>query len=1167
MPRRGIWSFFGWRPSRIALWCVLSGLTMTVAELTPRLPGQAQAFTASLSGSVTDASGGLVPGAELTLENTQEGISRTTASSGNGSYVFSLLPPGTYSLRASKSGFQGLVRNGIVLTVGGASNLTITLKVGQSAQTIEVTGGAPILNTSNANLGSEVTQRQVLEMPLNLRNVYGLVTLDSSVNNSTQKQLLNPGGVNSDYDDQDIAFFNFGGGRFGTTAFLSDGTWNASGDWGGTMYAPGVDETQEFKIETNSFSAQYGWSMGNVVNLVTKSGTSSFHGDVFEFLRNADLDANNYFNNLAGIQRPAFHQNQFGVAAGGPLYIPGIYRQRNKTFIFGYYEGRRQSNPDTLVTTVPTADMKSGNFSSFLNSGTVIYNPFTTVQSSNGYSRAPFSGNMIPAGNIDPVASKLLTYWPSPTQPGLSNNFTSSAPSTAGQDAYTVRVDHNFTDNTRFFARWSQKRQYLSLGAPFFGATNPAGPENLVPDNRWQFASNLSHVFSPTLVMSATLGWSRWIEGRVPQGKDFNPSSLGLPSFLDSFANNFPAINVDGIYGLGAASNGGGSTQNTPRETRTAALDVNKTLGSHTLNAGFTFIDLEQRSEQNSQASFTFPASMTAGPNPVVDTGGVGFASFLLGTGSTGSVVQNAQPAFQKAFWGWYLQDDWKVTSKLTLNLGLRYDFQTAPTERFNQLAWFDFASVNPISSQIGFQVPGEYVYAGGNNGRGLYRPQYTNFAPRVSFAYQMHNRFVMRGGFAMFYIPAIEIGGATPGYSQSTPYEGTANGYQPVNLLSNPFPTGLVPVTGNALGGLTEIGQNVDAYEHYRPTPYVEQWTYSLAYQFGGNDSLEATYIGNHGLKLPLSGLEKNQLPQQDLALGNTLLDQVNNPFYGHITSSACGLNEATVTRAQLLRPYPEYCSVNDDQVPAGSSWYQALEVKFNHRFSHGLQFLASFTYSKYLDNTSGPTSWASGTPDSVQNSYNLAADKSLDPNDIPKSLVLSWVYDLPVGKGKAVGSGFRKVPQAILGNWQVSTIATFKDGFPLSVRTLTNNTNSLGGTQRPNIVGDPKPANQSIYDWVNPEAFSQPAAFTFGNAPRTMGYLRAPGYANWDIGIHKEWNWRELLRLQFRAEFFNTFNRANFYAPTASPGLSYLIPGQFGQITSAFPARDTQFALKLYW
>ena len=907
--------------------------------------------------------------------------------------------------------------------------------------------------------------------------------------------------------------------------------------------------------------------MGNVVNLVTKSGTNSFHGDAFEFLRNNHLDANNYFNNAAGIPRPAFHQNQFGLAAGGPLYIPGLYRQRNKTFVFGYYEGRRQSNPDTLVATVPTAAMKNGDFSAFLSSGRVIYNPFTTVQTANGYNRAPFSGNIIPPSLFNPVSAKLLSYWPSPTQPGVSNNFTSAAPSTAGQDGYTVRVDHNFTDNTRFFARWSQKREFLTLGAPFFGPNNPAGPENLVPDNRWQFASNLSHVFSPTLVLSATFGWSREVEGRQPQGANFLPSSLGLPASLDSFANNFPAINVNGIYGLGSASNGGGSVQRFPREARTAALDASKTAGPHTMHIGFTLIDFENRTIENSQASFSFLNSMTAGPNPVIDTGGIGFASFLLGTGSSGQVAQNAQIAFRKGFWGWYLQDDWKVTPKLTLNLGVRYDFQTAPTERFNQLASFNFTAVNPISNQIGFQVPGEYLYAGGKNGRGLYNPQYTNFAPRIGFAYQLHSHLVTRGGFAMFYIPTIQLGGASPGFSQTTPYEGTVNGYTPVNLLSNPFPAGLLPVTGNSLGGLAEVGQGVDAYERYRPTPYVEQWTYSLAYQFGANDSLEATYIGNHGVKLPLSGLEKNQLPPQDLSLGNALLQPVANPFYRLVTTSGCGLNEPTVIRAQLLRPYPEYCNINDNQIPAGSSWYQAVELQFNHRFSHGLQLLASFIYSKYLDNTSGPNSWATARPDEVQNSYNLAAEKSLDPNDIPRSLVLSWIYDLPVGKGKPIGSGFNKVSQAVLGNWQVSAIATFKDGFPLGVTNLTNNANSQGGTQRPNIVGNPVPANQGVYNWINPAAFTQPAPFTYGDAPRTMSYLRAPGYANWDIGIHKEWNWRELLRLQFRAELFNAFNRANFYAPTANPGLSYFIAGQFGQITSAFPARDTQFALKLYW
>jgi len=326
------------------------------------LRAQAQAFNASLGGTVFDNTGGVIAGVEVTLTSVGQGFSRKYTTSSDGKYFFSLLPPGQYSLSAEKTGFQSYSQSGITLGLGQAASMNLTLELGAVTQSITVNADAPMLNVSDQNISSDVTQRQVVELPLNLRNVFGFVLLNSSVNNSAQNQVLNPSGTNSGYDDQDIAFFNFGGGRFGTTAFLLDGHWDVAGNWGGTMYVPGVDETLELKVETNTFSTQYGLSMGNVLNVVTKSGTHSFHGDAFEFLRNSALDANNYFNNAAGIARPAFRENQFGATAGGPLYIPKLYEQRDRTFIFGSYQGRRSIPPATLTTTLPTAAAKKGGF-------------------------------------------------------------------------------------------------------------------------------------------------------------------------------------------------------------------------------------------------------------------------------------------------------------------------------------------------------------------------------------------------------------------------------------------------------------------------------------------------------------------------------------------------------------------------------------------------------------------------------------------------------------------------------------------------------------------------------------------------------------------------------------------------------------------------------------
>jgi hypothetical protein len=718
------------------------------------LSAQSQTFNATVSGIVYDSGRAVVPDAAVTITNSELGLRREFHTSSDGRYTFTLLPPGRYSLTVEKTGLRTYTQNGIDLSVGQSASLDVTLTVEGVTERVNVDAAAPLLNTSDANISSDVNQRAAVELPLNWRNVFGLVFLNSSVNNSQHTQ-WQAGGSYQGNADQDIAFFNFGGGRFGNTAFLLDGHWDVGPDWGGVSYVPGVDELQEFKVQTNTFSAQYGWSMGNVVNAITKSGTSTFHGDVFEFFRNSALDANNFFNNAAGIDRPQFKRNQFGVSAGGPLYIPHLYSHRDKTFFFGMYEGLRQQTPVTLLTTVPTADFRAGDFSSLLGGSAGVdalgrpvragqlYDPTSTraitaglvdsrtgrVATQSGYIRDPFAGNQIPVGMFDRVASNILSYWPSPNGAGAVNNYTATGGSPAASDQYTIRGDHNFNDNSRLFIRWSQKREYKQERAPLLGADNPAGPGSRNPNNRWDAAINFNHVFSPSLVMSFNWGWNRWVEGGVRQGVPFDLTKIGLPSFLNTSPGAFPTINADGVVSLGS----GGNSSN-PRENRTYAIDFTKVLSAHSLNFGFTFVDLLQNSVNGSAATFNFPVSMTAGPDPIAPeaNSGFGFASFLLGTGTSGTFPLNAEPALKKNYFGWYLQDDWKVTPRLTLNLGARYDIQAAAIDRFDRLAWFDFNDANPISQAVGFTVPGSLVYTGGENRRGVYQPQYTNIAPRI---------------------------------------------------------------------------------------------------------------------------------------------------------------------------------------------------------------------------------------------------------------------------------------------------------------------------------------------------------------------------------------------------------------------------------------------------
>ena len=1090
------------------------------------LRAQGQATSATLSGTVLDRSGAGIPGATATLRGADAQFTRVFTTQGDGRFVFTLVPAGQYVMTVEKEGFKHYEQRGIVLGLAESANQVVTLDVGAVSETVTVEGVAPLLNTSNANVDSDVTAHQAVELPLNWRNVYQLTTLDSSVQDSNVHQVAGVG-TNSGNAEQDGGLINFGGGRFGTTAFLLDGHWDSAGDWDGLIYAPSVDEVQEFKIQSYAFTAQYGWATGNFVNAITKSGTNGFHGSAYEFARNSALDANGFFNNINGIPKSDFSRNQYGFTVGGPLRIPHLYDGRDKTYFFGSMEILRQANPFTLQTTIPTDAFRTGDFSALLGSSLgndalgrpilsgAIYNPFTTrtvtagqvdpttglTATQSGSVRDPFPGNLIPSGLINPVSNNLIQYWPEPTNNGLSNNYAAFAALPVRSTRYTVKIDQNISDKSRFYARYSQEWLVRHQSGEFFGADDPGGPGTTTPNNRWDVGLNFTHTFSPTLVMSLTGGWNRWIEVFNPQGNGFVPSTLGLPTSLD-VNKVFPTISLTDNFGLG-----GGGASNDPREDRTFGIDLTKVRGNHIFNSGFMGVMLTTNDGGTPATTFPFSADMTSGPDPTVGnpSTGNGFASFLLGTGANGGAfTYNASSAISKKYLGWYFQDDWKATRKLTLNLGLRYEIQTAPTDRFDRLTSFDRNAVNPLSAAVGFNVPGQLNYVGGGHAHGVYDSPFNNIAPRLGVAYQLADKLVLRGGFGIYFVPAIEQGDYQGldlyGFSQATGWVATLDGITPNNLLSDPFPTGLIAPAGKANGALTNVGQSVDAIYRDRPTPYVEQWTAGFQYAPTHNDNFDITYIGNHGVKLiygnGAGSVQANQLPPANLALGNGLLNQVTNPFFGSIANSSCGLDQSTVIAAQLLRPFPEYCNVTSIQEPSGSSWYDAARINFTHRLSHGLQLLASFTVSKFLDQSSGPESWATRGGTTILNNYNLAGEKSLDTNDIPRSLVLSYIYEVPVGRGKKFGSGMTRGLDAVAGGWQVSGITTFKSGFPLAIEdSINNNAAVFGGGQRPNIVGDPNSGTcpggipvHTLNCWFNTSAFSQPAPYTYGNGPRTM-------------------------------------------------------------------------------
>jgi len=1171
---------------------MLCALTLLLLSGT-QLYGQSQAITATLSGSIFDPTGLAVSSAKVTLTSPEHAIIRTTSTEANGLYTFTLLPPAVYRLEVEAAGFKHYKQEGISLGAGQTAEQNVSLVVGALTENIEVISQVPLMNADNANISSDVSARQVAELPLNLRNVISLAELNSSVSNAAEEQVVGAPGI-SGSADQDVSFLNFGGTFFDTAEYLLDGTWDTRTDWGGVIYVPAVDDVQEFKIQTNAFTSQYGWSSGNVINVVTKSGSNGFHGDAYEFYRNSNVDARYFFNNGA---QPSFHRNQFGGTVGGPI-------RKDKTFFFAYYEGLRQATPATYVGTMPTEAERAGDFSALLGGPTgqtdalgrailsgAIYNPFSTRQitagqvdpvtgltaTQTGYIRDPFPGNIIPPNLLDKIAEGVATgkYWPSPTNNNLINNFTEAAAAAAHSNEYSVRIDHNFSDNDRFNARWSQKYESKINYPTYYGTSDEGGPGVVAPNNRYSVNLGYNHIFSPTFDMSLNFGVNRHVEQSVTQSFGFQSSTVGLPSFINSIAPSFPEIQPQSYSPLGAQA--GLDNYQVPQTLWTSSVDFTKMKGKHTF--AFGFMDVWARLDGGHYANtvLQFQTTSTAGPNPQLETAGTGngFASFLLGVGSgTDQTGFNQFPATDKSLLGWYLQDNWKATRKLTLNLGLRYEIQTAPTERFNAQQYFDFTAVNPISAAVGFNVPGALIF-NSSNSRGLYDTSYTNFAPRIGLAYQLRDKLVFRGGYGIFFVPNIYNQGPNIGYSQATPWVTTLNGgLNPSSTLSgnttlglpSAFPNGQVPVTGNSLGALTDVGYGLNpVVDNVRHSPYVQQWMGGVQYSFTPNDLIDVSYVGNHGVHVLSQYLEWNELPTADLALGNQLNQMVPNPFYGHIKSSGCGLDQPTIVEGQLLRPFPEYCSVTEAPPAVGSSTYNALQATYTHRWHSGLQLNFSYTYSKFMDDVQGASGWAfPGSGSSVRNSYDLAAERSVDASDLTHSLVVNYTYELPFGKGKQLGADWNRPMNAVLGGWQWSGIVTAHTGLPLSINPASNNTGGFGFNQRPNLVPgvSPVPQNQSINDWINAAAFSQPTPFTFGDASRFMSNLRAPGFVNWDMGLQKWWNFTETKRFQFRFELFNAFNHPNFFEPDTNLG-----DANFGTITSAYPARSLQFAGKFYW
>jgi len=1171
-------------------WIKVSLVACLLLFCVPRVWGQM--FYGSIVGTVQDPSGAVIADATVTATNLGTSDKRSVQCSSAGFYQFVTLVPGQYRVEAEKSGFMRFIREPVVVEVQTTTRIDISLALGAVTQSIKVTAQTPLLESQTSSLGQVVDARNVRELPLNGRNVLNLAAVVPGVLPLGQS-MTNPTGQNI------YAFGNYEiNGALGTAnAILVDGAPVIGDHAAHVNLVPTQDSIQEFKVETNNLSAEWGRFAGGVINFTTKTGTNLIHGTAYEFLRNKVLNANNFFNNASGINVAPFTQNQFGANGGGPVYIPGVYDGRSKTFWFAGYEGFRQRIGQTFVTTVPTVAERTGDFSDLRDSSgnlIPIYDPTTTVPdpaNPGQYLRDQIScdGQLNVICNINPVAGALTYLWAKPNLPGAQytnvDNFATAASTGGDNDQFTARLDHNASEKQRIFARYTYWTN-LSLSPDPYGTHvyQDRGPENFTTN---QIVLGDNYSLSPKTLLDFHVSYMRFIYGRRPASVGIDLTTLGLPSGLNAqippTLRALPTPCVDSVGDL-FCSYGMGSVIVDASDQYDFIPTITRIWGRHTLKIGGEIrVDRDNYAQTNNGSpGFDFNSNFTSS-DPFNPVGGNGFASFLLGYPADGSTDIPSLTAGQQIYRGVYAQDNIHVTGKLTLNLGVRYDLQGNWSERFDRLSLLDRTLASPLAAPTGLPLMGKLVLVNSPDraSRNNINLAETQFAPRFGFAYRATNKTVFRGGYGMFWLPNNLEFWLSPNLDAlndiTTSMVPTLNGgITPYNTLSNPFPDGiLLPPGRDPIYQTEKLGQALYTELPDQPNPYMIQWNFDIQRELPGGTLLDVAYAGSRGVHLHYIQQEVNQLPDQYLSLGTALYDQVTNPFYGLIATGP--LSTSTVSRGQLLRPYPQYSDLRINGIANRDSIYHSMEVKAEKRFTNGGSILVSYTLSKLITTADALFGWldADITGDNTgyvtQDANNIRGERSVSDYDVPQRLVVSYALDLPFGRGKKFLSGTSGVAGKLVSGWGVNGVTTLQSGFPLILHTAQNLSGSYNMGTRPNfntsvcphgaaLQGSPE---SRLNEWFNTSCFSQPPAFTFGNVSATLPTVRSDGTNNFDFALFKNTTFgpEGRLGLQFRAEFFNLFNRPQFGVPNRTFGTA-----QFGVVSSQINnPRLVQFALRL--
>lgn len=1146
-----------------------------------------QESRATVVGRVTDSSGAVVPGVRVEAVKiaTNTGASSTTNQDGN--YEIPYLPSGVYRVTAESPGFKKAVWNSIELRVNDRLSLDFKLDVGEVKEAVVVTGETPLLESTNASIGTIQDDKRTSELMNVGGNSYYLASLAAGISRS--------GGLNTGLQLQDNIFNNMvavGTGKNMGEASL-DGVSNMSRQ--STAYVVPQDLVQELKVQTAAYDATQGHAAGVIINMATKSGTNNLHGTTYYFdqrIMALDWFSDNWLydpttgpinsakRDQVAVER--LHQ-QWGGTLSGPVVIPKLYDGRNRTFFSFGYEGLRIDQPSATISTVPTAAERQGDFSALLSLGSQyqIYDPGTIASAPAGrFSRQPLPGNVIPASRLDAIGSRIVNYWPDANRAGTvdgQQNYIFVGHNSKTVRSLTGRVDHQFSEKHRVFFRLND---FLFANSK---TTMPTIASTDTAENNPSYGLMLDdvYVFSPTLLLNVRYGATFLRDGVFPKSSGFDLASLGFPASLLSEIKSkdnpagiaFPQIATQGYANLGAT---GGKTYTTNYQTLAGTLT--RIAGDHSFRVGGEFRLQRENGYNfgNVAPNLTFNSTWTNGP---VDNSpgapiGQGLASLLLGIPAGGGIDTNASYAEQSTFWAGYVQDDWRVSRKLTLNLGVRYEYEGSPTERYNRsVSGFDFRTPSPIQAQAQanyaktpipelpvsqFSTLGGLMFAGVNGqSRALFSSDKNNFAPRVGLAWQVTPKTVVRAGYGIFY---DQLGINTTsvnqtGFSQrSKLIPSLDNGLSFAGTLSNPFPSGLLSPTGAAGGLATFLGNGVTYFYPEALNPYMQRWSFTLQRELPWRVLLEASYVGNRGNKLATTR-ELDATPRQYLSTSpvrdqntiNFLTQTFPNPFYGIPEFNGTSRGTKTMTRGALLTPYPQFTGISAEQ-PLGHSSYHSLQLQAEKRFQHGVTFQAAYTWSKFME------------ADTLLNPTDASPEKVISALDFPQRLTVNGFYEIPIGRGKMFFSHAPGWIDKIVGGWQVEGLYEAQSGKAL-------------GFGNAIFFGDlhdiPLPSGQrSIHQWFNTSAgFDRNSRNVLANNIQTLSSrfagIRADDVNAFELSASKNWYIREKTRLQFRAEAQNALNHPMFDAPNTNP-----VNAAFGTIkgTSNQP-RIVTFGLKLYF